>query len=274
MATHILRPRALLPAAIAFLRGIDEKAASKLARLERMVERSDHRPRDPLPPTPKISCLMVSRNSVAVARRGLQSYLRQVHPNRELLIVRDPRADSDEFVRHVHDVGRPDIRVVIGDGRTLAALRNEALALASGDVVCTWDDDDLSHADRLGHQLQAIQQDGTVGSYLGDHLELLIPSRELFCVDHRRAPAMACHHGTMMLRRDVRAAYSQDPVFAADSEDTAFFFGPSAPVSILQGSPHLFIYCFDNTNTWNEQHRRQILQGSGTRLEHLGELQV
>src|SRR5512135_2995391 len=110
-----------------------------------------------------VSCLMITKGAndrIDSVRRAVADYCRQSHPRRELVIVQsggDAAARADLLI-HVETLGRSDIRVFDEpESASLGALRNRAGALARGNVLCQWDDDDMYHPDRLSAQLAAMQ---------------------------------------------------------------------------------------------------------------------
>ena len=99
---------------------------------------------------PLISCLMVTlpvETRAAGRRRAIADYRRQSYPHRELVLVMD-RGDpaSHAALRaEVAALGDASISVVaLDDTLTLGALRNASVAAARGQLLCQWDDDDLS----------------------------------------------------------------------------------------------------------------------------------
>lgn len=118
-----------------------------------------------MPDPDLISCLMVTQ----AARwkdgtpAGLASYVDQEHEHRELVIVTaDPCAEMFEAVEA--NWRRPDCAEsslgtidVMPQGSTLGQLRQRAVELAGGLYVATWDDDDLSHPQRLSRQLDVLK---------------------------------------------------------------------------------------------------------------------
>ena len=103
---------------------------------------------------PAISCLMVTRDRLALAQRAIRCFGDQTYPERELIIVsegeRDYRTALERYIDQ-HAIERA--RVVPAEpGATLGELRNRTLDEAAGPIVCQWDDDDLSHPNRLAEQ--------------------------------------------------------------------------------------------------------------------------
>lgn len=213
-----------------------------------------------LPAAPRISCLMVTRNRIELVRRSIASYLSQGYPHRELIVVPDRRAPLADLERHVAELGRADIRLIAEhDAHNLSALRNVSLRHASGDLICTWDDDDIYHPDRIQVQLDAIVRDGTAASYLQDEFHYFTTTGQLFWLNWDKLHPR-CLPGTAMIRRAIAPQYSEAPAFAGKSEDTYFFYSLMRRVSIVRGLPYLYIYAVHGNNTWDEAHHRRVME--------------
>lgn len=214
----------------------------------------------PLPAAPRVSCLMVTRNRIELVSRSIASYLSQRYPHRELIVVPDRAAPLADLERHIAALGRADIRLIAEhDAHNLSALRNVSLHHASGDLICTWDDDDIYHPDRVQVQLDAIVRDGTAASYLQDEFHYFMTTGQLFWLNwHQLHPR--CHPGTVMVRRAIAPRYSEAPAFASKSEDTYFFYSLMRRVSIVQGLPYLYLYAVHDNNTWDEAHHRRLME--------------
>ena len=214
-----------------------------------------------LPPAPLISCLMVTRNRAAIVARSVDSYIRQTYTNKELVMVADPSASMSELRSYIAGVGRDDIRLLdAGSAQSLGELRNRSLEFARGEVLCTWDDDDISHSHRLALQLEALVVDGSEASYIQDHFVYDASKGDLHWVD-RGAP----HFATAMFRRSALGsnlrAYPEVGTFSRLGEDVLFFF-LRAKVSVLHESPALFIYVRHTNNTTDEGLVRHLLRSS------------
>jgi len=104
-----------------------------------------------------ISCIMPTRGFAFPARLAIDCFCNQTYPNRELVIV-SATVDS-EVKALVAQLRDPRIRMIEApDAQTVGALRNAAIAEAEGDLISIWDDDDLSHADRLWWQSTGLDQ--------------------------------------------------------------------------------------------------------------------
>ena len=90
---------------------------------------------------------MVTAARPASARLAVECFQRQSYPNREMVIIDDgPTDDLADYVAGLADERIRMVRLASTD-KTLGELRNTAVANAHGELVCQWDDDDLSDPD-------------------------------------------------------------------------------------------------------------------------------
>src|SRR6266852_5977449 len=97
---------------------------------------------------PLVSCIMPTYNRRFFLPLGLQLFLAQDYPNKELIIVDDGSDCVADVVKNIPAVhyARLPTRSSIG------AKRNFACQLARGTLIAHWDDDDWYAADRLRYQ--------------------------------------------------------------------------------------------------------------------------
>lgn len=98
---------------------------------------------------------MPTRGRPEFARRAVELFLAQDYPEKELVIVDDPR-DASFGAGPVH----PNIRFVRSRQDSIGARRNRACAYASGDLIAHWDDDDWHAPRRLSIQVAALEAKG------------------------------------------------------------------------------------------------------------------
>jgi hypothetical protein len=167
--------------------------ASPAERLEALAAALD--------PPPLVSCLMVTRERPALARRAAASFLRQTWAARELVIVDD--GPGDELERFVAGLGDARVRLVRlpDEGRPLGELRNRAVAEARGAYVAQWDDDDLSDPHRLSVMLGALTATGADAAILQRQVLWWPAKRRLGVSGHR------LWEGTLLAARAVLPAY-------------------------------------------------------------------
>jgi len=100
-------------------------------------------------PLPLISCLMPTKNRFEQVKLAVHSFRTQTWPNRELIVM-DQNQDGN-LAAWPQSLNDPSIHVyrMPGTREPLGMIRNRSIALASGALLCGWDDDDLQHPARL-----------------------------------------------------------------------------------------------------------------------------
>ena len=225
--------------------------------------------------SPSISCLMVTRDRLALATRAIRSFGDQTHAERELVIVSQGDALYRAGLERFADEQQiPGVRVVAADPElSLGALRNVSLDAAAGDIVCQWDDDDCSHPDRLAEQLAAMQREGAGASFLTEHLQYLEDAGLVFWIDWTMAGGITdewqLFPGTVMMRRDERFRYPESGPYAQRGEDSVLVdqLNRNVPIARIGGSGHLYLYRFHGRNTFSREHHHHITTCAGANAE-------
>lgn len=227
------------------------------------------RPLATLPSEPMVSCLMVTLpvpGRLAYVKQAIAAYLAQTHEPRELVIVIDGRiADptTTQIRSHVAALGRDDIRIIEPPpGLTLGALRNVSKANARGDLICTWDDDDLHHPERLQRQAAALVQFGAESTALQKVMQFFPRERKLYCVSWSPTSENAMP-GTLMCRASAPIAYPEAGQRADRGEDIEVMWQlqTRGRYHVMTDQPHLFVYVSHGQNTFDDAHHRRIADG-------------
>lgn len=220
---------------------------------------------------PLVSCLMVTRDRAAIARRALRCFARQTWQNTELVIVDDGDRDYGPVIDELGDEVRVRYhRIDSQPDRYLGGLRNLSLDLAEGEYCIQWDDDEWYHPTRIERQMKALEEQGLEACVLKwtlMHLDRADMADHLYRADVGNGTP-----GTILHRR-TSARYPNLP----RAEDSVFLQDLSRQmrVGIVDGPhSHLFIRCFHGNNTWDADHflkrlrrtPRQMLQYLKARL--------
>jgi hypothetical protein len=214
----------------------------------------------------KVSCLMVTRDRVAMAKRAIRCFASQTYAARELIVVCDGEARVSRALRVFVDALRLDtvrfVDVPIS-GLSLGSLRNRAMEAATGEVVCQWDDDDCSHPDRIRLQLDHMLEQGARACLLSDHLQFLEDDSALRWVDWTlggSGPADRLAPGTLMMMKDDQFRYPEEGPHARRGEDTVMLrdLCQSVPVVGLPDAGYLYLYTYHGRNTHDAAHHRQM----------------
>jgi glycosyltransferase involved in cell wall biosynthesis len=218
-------------------------------------------------PLDKISCLMVTKDRPEHAARALTCYAAQTHEARELVVVTDGTTAYREQLAAL-GANVPGFRLVpVAGPLPLGALRNAAVACATGDVLCQWDDDDLYHPERLAVQLEAMVAEGAGASFFTDQLHLYRDDRRVFWDDWGSKKA---YHGTprdtfpwlipgtIMVRRECGLAY--DPALTHHEDTVAKDALTRAGVRPAEVGDRgwLYVYSYHGRNSFNREFHDRI----------------
>jgi glycosyltransferase involved in cell wall biosynthesis len=227
---------------------------------------------------PRISCLMVTYDRLALAKRSIDCFALQTYPNRELVVVTNGASAYCQALRsHAEHLGidarfvqleQPDL--------TLGRLRNISLDSAMGDIICQWDDDDCNHPQRLLRQAEHMFQENARACLMTDHLQYLQDAGIVVWVDWTlggRERVDQLLPGTVMMHRDERFRYPEEGEYASRGEDTVFInalYG-AVPVASLVGHGYLYLYTYHGRNTFSKEHHHHLSTYSRTAADMRGE---
>ena len=215
---------------------------------------------------PFVSCIMATHGRIEPARHAIACFERQAHPHRELVIAcATPGSEVAGYV-----AGRTGISIVEVPGAgTVGALRNAAIAAAIGSLLCVWDDDDLSHPQRLAWQVEALMAADAAACTLSRVL-LWWPEQMRLAVSASRI-----WENSLLARRDSIGAYPD----VARGGDTLLIEGLRATAPIVAiDRPTGYCYIAHNGNLWGQPHFEMLFDratetysGSGyaTAFDHL-----
>jgi glycosyltransferase involved in cell wall biosynthesis len=168
-----------------------------------------------------------------LAERAIAAFDAQSYQDRELIIV---TLDDVSFLK------KPFYKAKAGS--VLGQMRNIAVDVAKGDLVCMWDDDDVHHPDRLKRQIEVL---GTAPQADGCVLERVLlhwPAKELAAVSEGRQwePTLLAKRSKMVRR------------FAPVSRNETNLDG----LSLVQlCEPWLYTYTVHGANTNDASHFQQ-----------------
>ena len=207
---------------------------------------------------PLVSCLMVTRDRAPQAFLAVGCFLRQTYPQRELVIV-DDGAD-DDLARMVAGLADERIRMVRRPdrGETLGELRNIAVGLARGQLVCQWDDDDLSDPDRLWWQV-CVLTDSAVSACILERWTMLWASGPRVAVGRRRL-----WEGSMVARMADLPAYP--PERRGEDSAVAQALVDAGTIALLD-LPALYVYVIHGRNTFDGAHFDAHWEAASHRFE-------
>jgi glycosyltransferase involved in cell wall biosynthesis len=205
---------------------------------------------------------------LACVERAVAAYARQSYPHRELLVVIDAGEEADRvrLEEFLASRERSDLRVVRAPDPpgNLGRLRNLAIEQARGELVCVWDDDDHHHPTRVERQVEALQREGAIATFLTDVLHLSMGDRRLHWTTYKKTP-QKCVPGAGLFRRSVAARYPEQGPNSQRAEDDVFCsqLFREGPVHFVEDSPHLYIYVSHGHNVSGDEFHRMIASSLG-----------
>lgn len=218
---------------------------------------------------PKISCLTVTKNRFELLKKSIYCYTQQSYKNRELIIISQGDVQTNLQIRnHIDSLNRNDIILVEAPERlSLGAMRNLSIEVATGDIMCQWDDDDLYHPQRIMAQYHALLGGNIIASLYTQHLKLFVEAQTMYwcdwSVERPQWRTMLC--GSIMFHKDIfytfnNRLYPESGGQSDKEEDMNVLIkfsriGKLAPVNY----GHHYIYVFHGRNVYDLNHHRLVL---------------
>jgi glycosyltransferase involved in cell wall biosynthesis len=223
--------------------------------------------------TETVSCVMVTQASrEAMARASIDCFLQQTYPSRELVLISDDGDSLGRLERYAAERGAAVKASYGGAEMTLGALRNVGSTLATGELICQWDDDDLYHPERISRQV-AVMGPQHAASFLTDQLHLFSVNQAVFWTNWQRgAPGIkALIPGTVIYRRDKLLLYPAEGEQASKGEDTVLRaqLVRDHQVAALSGDGWIYLRRYHGDNTWNYAHHYFNAKTRGLPLQAL-----
>jgi len=199
---------------------------------------------------PLVSCMMMTRGNINLMSYSLACYQRQTYANRELVVMAEPEA-GDKVRAFIAQQEILNVTVFVApSGLTIGDHRNLATARASGAIIATWDDDDLSDPRRLDITVQVLRQTGAAAAFLS-RLLIWWPQRKVAAILRRR-----------LWEESMAAWRTYMPIYAplqrgGDSVAINRFIGTHCVAQV--DCPLLYVYAVTGRNLWGAAHFEGIL---------------
>lgn len=166
-------------------------------------------------PLPTITCVTVTKGRVELLKKAIRCYMLQSYMNKNMVIVSQGSAeDNAAIAAHLRSLGRSDITLYcVASDWCLGTLRNTSVEIATGEIICQWDDDDLYHPDRLMLQYNVLRRDSRhVASLYSDFLKYYRTSGDLYWCDWSGEPIYSHRYlcGSIMFHKRL---FGMFPIF-------------------------------------------------------------
>jgi glycosyltransferase involved in cell wall biosynthesis len=182
---------------------------------------------------------MPTKNRIDQAKIAVACYRRQTWPRRELIILDQGNGGLGKWV---DSLGDPTIKyhAMLGLDEPLGSIRNRTIDLSSGDIFCTWDDDDMHHRARIEVAMSALLASKTAAFLL---------RREWFWMPYERRigvrePLLYCN--ALLTWRKAGLRYP--PIQKGEDRQAVLQLMKSQPV-LLADIPELYLYVAHGSNT-------------------------
>lgn len=162
---------------------------------------------------PTITCVTVTQGRVELLKKAIRCYTHQSFINKNMVIVSQGTQEDNRRIRdHLRDLNRADISFYEAPSDlSLGAMRNLSCEIATGDIICQWDDDDLYHPDRMMLQYNVLRSDSNrVASLYCDFLKYFMTTGEVYWCDWSGEP-LPTHRflcGSVMFYKSMFGMYS------------------------------------------------------------------
>lgn len=207
---------------------------------------------------PRISCLMPTRNRFRLAQQAIRCFLEQTYPNREMIIL--DNSETDELQDWVAALGEPSLRYFRKAGRRipLGSLRNLSMQEATGDFVTNWDDDDLSHPQRLEIQMAALWVHQADACLLQCQY-LWYPQPKRLAISNIRL-----WENSSLLRKSCVPEYDTDAWKGEDTAAIEHIVNHHRVIHLY--APHLYINLVHGANSFQDEHWSRHWQSAQSRF--------
>lgn len=120
-----------------------------------------------------VSVIMTCHNEEQYIEQAVRSVLAQTAFDQisEIIVVNDGSRDGSQAILQRLQAETDQLRVIETPGVGLAAVRNQALGVAGGDIIAILDGDDYWTPDKLQRQLPAFGHSPEIGLVYGDFMD-------------------------------------------------------------------------------------------------------
>jgi glycosyltransferase involved in cell wall biosynthesis len=105
------------------------------------------------PKLPKVSCKCITYGRPELLNEAVQSFLTQDYIGEKELVILNDHADS------YYETDIPNIKIINVSARipSIGEKQNLCVSHCDGDIICPWDDDDISLSHRISFSLQEMK---------------------------------------------------------------------------------------------------------------------
>jgi glycosyltransferase involved in cell wall biosynthesis len=106
----------------------------------------------------RVTVLIASHNRLPLLQPAVASALSQDHPEVDVLVVDDGSDQETRSWLRAEAAREPRLRVLFEPHRGVAAARTRGIEVASGDLICVLDSDDLLDSDAVSRMVRLFEE--------------------------------------------------------------------------------------------------------------------
>jgi glycosyltransferase involved in cell wall biosynthesis len=135
---------------------------------------------------PLISCVCVTKNRLDLLKKSICCFINQTYSYKNLFILSQSNDECNKEIEdYLKEFNRNDIFLFTApETLSLGAMRNTVVELATGPIICQWDDDDLYSPDRISTQFHLLRcNSSSVATLYCDFLKYFQNTGEIYWCD-------------------------------------------------------------------------------------------
>jgi len=222
---------------------------------------------------PLVSVLISVYNAGEYLRPSLQSILDQTYPNLEIIIIDD--GSTDGCIGSIEEIKDPRVRILTQKNNGKATALNRGLDVLSGVFYATHDADDISHPDRIKHQVQCMLENPQIAAVFigydlilnGRHVAPRFQGKDVEqCRQDIEQFMMPSNDPTGMYRMSMVRNIRYEPTLRiGQGFDYILRVGEIYPMMLLGECLYSYRVHFASTTRRNSDLRKQMIQRVLTR---------
>lgn len=221
------------------------------------------------PKMPVVTCLTVTNGRVNQTKNAIRHFINQTYRRKNMVLLSQGTEDQNNQIRqHVNSLSRSDILFLTASPKmSLGAMRNASVELATGDIMCQWDDDDHYHPERISTQYSVLASDSNnIASVYCDFIKYFEDSGVAYWCDWSGEPLLSHKFlcGSAMFHKKTFHLYSN---FYPESGDQCHV---EEDLNVIEKmsykgelgkvfAGHQYIYVFHGANTYDLNHHQLTL---------------
>lgn len=207
---------------------------------------------------PLISCICITDNRITLLKKAVNYFRNQDYQHKELVVSIPQKDKLSRYVIH-KIAGEMNINLILlirPNDELLGIARNKAIANCNGEYICTWDDDDWYHPQRLSVQYEQMISEGLSASILNSVL--------LFDQTRQQAYTSFLYTWENTLLCQKQLLLQNKYLEKGIGEDTKIieFLDNKKVLCHIWNVPYLYIYVYHRGNVWAHSHFSYLFKRS------------